>query len=65
MSDPPRLATFSPESSVLDRRGVGVALRSRFGDVALDHQGKHGFGDVVTLTPASRRHPIRYCMAPR
>ncbi len=36
------LATF-------DRRGVGVRIRSRFGDITTARQGKHGFGDVTTL----------------
>jgi hypothetical protein len=36
------LATF-------DRRGVGVRIRSRFGDITTAKQAKHGFGDVTTL----------------
>jgi hypothetical protein len=36
------LATF-------DRRGVGVRIRSRFGDITTHKQAKHGFGDVTTL----------------
>jgi hypothetical protein len=36
------LATF-------DRRGVGVRIRSRFGDITTAKQHKHGFGDVTTL----------------
>src|SRR3954471_7290218 len=36
------LATF-------DRRGVGVRIRSRFGDITTHKQPKHGFGDVTTL----------------
>jgi hypothetical protein len=36
------LATF-------DRRGVGVGIRSRFGDITTHKQAKHGFGDVTTL----------------
>src|SRR3954466_2592299 len=40
LKDP--LATF-------DRRGVGVRIRSRFGDVTTRKQSKHGFGDITTL----------------
>ncbi|HEX5014307.1 MAG TPA: ATP-binding protein, partial [Candidatus Limnocylindrales bacterium] len=36
------LATF-------DRRGVGVRIRSRYGDITTQKQAKHGFGDVTTL----------------
>src|SRR3954464_9218761 len=36
------LATF-------DRRGIGVRIRSRFGDITTRKQSKHGFGDVTTL----------------
>ena len=36
------LATF-------DRRGVGVRVRSRFGDITTAKQHKHGFGDITTL----------------
>jgi hypothetical protein len=36
------LATF-------DRRGIGVRIRSRFGDITTAKQAKHGFGDVTTL----------------
>jgi hypothetical protein len=36
------LATF-------DRRGVGVRIRSRFGDITTAKQQKHGFQDVTTL----------------
>jgi hypothetical protein len=36
------LATF-------DRRGIGVRIRSRFGDITTQKQAKHGFGDVTTL----------------
>src|SRR4051812_25770925 len=33
------LATF-------DRRGIGVRIRSRFGDITTAKQHKHGFGDI-------------------
>jgi hypothetical protein len=36
------LATF-------DRHGVGVRIRSRFGDITTAKQAKHGFSDVTTL----------------
>ena len=36
------LATF-------DRRGIGVRIRSQFGDITTAKQAKHGFGDVTTL----------------
>jgi hypothetical protein len=36
------LATF-------DRRGIGVRIRSRFGDITTAKQSKHGFDDVTTL----------------
>lgn len=36
------LATF-------DRRGIGVRIRSRFGDITTVKQAKHGFGDITTL----------------
>jgi hypothetical protein len=36
------LATF-------DRRGVGLRIRSRFGDITTTKQAKHGFTDVTTL----------------
>jgi hypothetical protein len=36
------LATF-------DRRGIGVRIRSRFGDITTAKQAKHGFGDITTL----------------
>src|SRR3954467_15732498 len=36
------LATF-------DRRGIGVRIRSRFGDITTARQHKHGFGDITTL----------------
>ena len=36
------LATF-------DRRGVGLRIRSRFGDITTAKQAKYGFGDVTTL----------------
>src|SRR3954468_12144512 len=36
------LATF-------DRRGIGVRIRSRFGDITTKKQAKHDFGDVTTL----------------
>jgi hypothetical protein len=36
------LATF-------DRRGVGVRIRSRFGDITTKKTSKHGFGDITTL----------------
>jgi hypothetical protein len=36
------LATF-------DRRGVGVRIRSRFGEITTAKQHKHGFADVTTL----------------
>src|SRR3954454_19973779 len=36
------LATF-------DRRGVGVRIRSRFGDITTHKQPKQGFGDITTL----------------
>jgi hypothetical protein len=36
------LATF-------DRRGVGVRIRSRFGDITTEKQAKHGFTDITTL----------------
>lgn len=36
------LATF-------DRRGIGVLIRSRHGDITLEKVQKHGFADVVTL----------------
>jgi hypothetical protein len=39
------LATFS-------RRGVDVHIRSRFGDISLRQDTKHGFEDVVTLHAA-------------
>ena len=32
-----------------DRRGVGVRIQSRFGDITTAQQAKHGFGDVTTL----------------
>jgi hypothetical protein len=36
------LATF-------DRRGIGVRIRSRFGDIRTAKQHKHGFADITTL----------------
>jgi len=36
------LATF-------DRRGIGVRIKSRFGDITTAKQHKHGFDDVTTL----------------
>lgn len=36
------LATF-------DRRGIGVRVRSKFGDITLDKSEKHGFKDILTL----------------
>lgn len=36
------LATF-------DRHGIGVRIRSRFGDISTAKQHKHGFDDVTTL----------------
>jgi hypothetical protein len=36
------LATF-------DRHGIGVLIRSRFGDITTAKQAKHGFSDVTTL----------------
>jgi len=39
------LATFS-------RRGVGVHIRSKFGNIALRQSAKHGFEDVITLHAA-------------
>src|SRR3954453_12641442 len=36
------LATF-------DRRGIGVRIRSRYGDITTAKQHKHGFGDITTL----------------
>jgi hypothetical protein len=36
------LATF-------DRRGIGVRIRSRFGDITTKKTSKHGFGDITTL----------------
>jgi hypothetical protein len=36
------LATF-------DRRGVGIRIRSRFGEITTAKQHKHGFDDVTTL----------------
>jgi hypothetical protein len=35
--------------ATLNRRGVGVCIRSRFGDITLDQIPKSGFSDVVTL----------------
>lgn len=39
------LATF-------DRRGIGVLIKSRFGDISLTRSQKHGFSDIVTLHAA-------------
>lgn len=38
--------------ATLDRRGVGVRIRSRHGEFRLRSAGKHGFEDVVTLNVA-------------
>jgi hypothetical protein len=38
--------------ATLNRRGVNVHLRSKFGDIALTQAPKHGFSDVVTLQAA-------------
>ena len=35
--------------ATLNRRGVSVCIRSRFGDIALTQAPKYGFSDVVTL----------------
>jgi hypothetical protein len=35
--------------ATLNRRGIGVHVRSRFGDIALTQAPKYGFDDVVTL----------------
>jgi len=35
--------------AVLDRRGIGVSLRSAHGDISLLHRAKAGFADVTTL----------------
>lgn len=36
------LATF-------DRHGIGVIMKSRYGDITIDKSSKHGFDDVVTI----------------
>jgi|SRR5215469_3256990 len=35
--------------ATLNRHGVKVRIRSRYGNVTLDQQPKHGFSDVITL----------------
>jgi len=35
--------------ATLNRRGISVRIRSRFGDIALTQAQKYGFSDVVTL----------------
>lgn len=35
--------------ATLNRRGVNVRISSKYGNVTLDQQSKHGFADVVTL----------------
>ena len=35
--------------ATLNRRGVAVQIRSRFGDIALTQAPKYGFSDVITL----------------
>ena|SRR2546425_7321166 len=35
--------------ATLHRRGIGVAIRSKHGDVTLEVTSKHGFSDVATL----------------
>ena len=45
------LATF-------DRRGVGVRIRSRFGDITTHKQAKHGFGDVTMLHAVTMGGPL-------
>jgi hypothetical protein len=45
--------------AVLDRKGINVLLRSRHGDIRLEHRSKANFPDIHTLhavlTPASER----------
>lgn len=38
--------------AVMDRKGVGITLRSKHGDISLVHQTKAGFPDVHTLHAA-------------
>lgn len=35
--------------ATLNRRGIGVLIRSKYGDITLKETAKHGFDDVVTL----------------
>jgi hypothetical protein len=41
--------------AVLDRRQIGVVLRSRFGEITLVHRAKAGFADVTTLHARVRK----------
>jgi hypothetical protein len=44
---------FKDAFATFDRRGVGLRIRSHFGDITTHKQAKHGFGDVTTLHAAT------------